>query len=111
MIITTMRVRITPENRKELLQTLCSLSDPIEHELGCKSCRIYREVGREDGVMVVQEWRSAQQLNSYFHSNQFAVLVGAMSLLQRSVAVEFKILDQLEASCSLNALKDRHDGS
>jgi quinol monooxygenase YgiN len=109
MIITTIKVRTTAANRKELMQTFCSLSDSIQKEQGCNSSTVYHEVGNNgEAVMVIQEWGTEKQLDNHLRSNQFAVMLGAMSLLEKPLSVEFQVLNQVEASCSLESLKARN---
>ena len=108
MIVTTIRLQTNPENRKEILQTFRSLSSPIQSERGCKSCRIYRELGNDEEVMVIQEWDSRNHWDEHLRSDEFAVIIGAMSLLQKPETVEFQILDQLEGSRSVEAMRARN---
>ena len=108
MIVTTIRIQTTPGNRKELMQTFRSLSNPIQSERGCKSCRIYREVGNEETMIVIQEWDSRNHLDKHLRSDEFAVMVGAMSLLEQPETVEFQVLDQLEGSRSVEAIRARN---
>ena len=108
MIVTTIRIQTTPRNRKELMQTFRSLSNPIQSERGCKSCRIYRDVENEEAVIVIQEWDSKIQLNKHLRSDEFAVMVGAMSLLEQPDTVEFQVLDQVEGSRSVEAIRARN---
>jgi len=108
MIVTTIRMHTTPENRRELMQTFRSLSDPSKYGNGCKSCRIYREVGNEEAVIVIQEWDSRNHLDKHLRSDEFAVMVGAMSLLKQPDTVEFQVLDQVEGSRSVEAIRARN---
>ncbi len=108
MIVTTIKLQTSPENRKEILQTFRSLLNPIQCELGCRSCRIYRELDNDEAVIVIQEWVSRTYLDEHLRSNEFAVLVGAMSLLQKPETVEYQVLDQLEGSRSVEAIKARN---
>ena len=108
MIVTTIRMHTTPENRKELMQTFRSLTDPGKCGNGCKSCRIYREVGNEEAVILIQEWDSRNHLDKHLRSDEFAVMVGAMSLLEQPDTVEFQVLDQLEGSRSVEAIRARN---
>lgn len=108
MIVTTIRIQTTPENRRELMQTFRFLSDPIQSESGCKSCRIYREVDNDGAVIVIQEWDSRNHLDNHLRSDEFAVMIGAMSLLERPETVEFQVLDQLEGSRSVEAIRARN---
>ena len=108
MIVTTIRMQTTPENRKELMQTFRSLSDPNRCANGCKSCRIYREVGNEEAVIFIQEWDSRNHLDKHLRSDEFAVMVGAMSLLEQPDTVEFQVLDQVDGSRSVEAIRARN---
>lgn len=108
MIVTTIRIQTTPENRKELMQTFRLLSNPIQSERGCKSCRIYREVDNEESVIVIQEWDSRNHFDNHLRSDEFAVMIGAMSLLEQPEKVEFQVLDQLEGSRSVEAIRARN---
>lgn len=108
MIVTTIRMQTTPGNRRELMQTFRSLSDPIQCGQGCKSCRVYREVGNDEAVILIQEWDSRDHLDKHLGSNEFAVMVGAMSLLEQPETVEFHVLDQLEGSRSVEAIRARN---
>lgn len=108
MIVTTIKLKTTPENRKEILQTFRSLFDPTQCGTGCKSCRIYRELGNDEAVMVIQEWDSKNHWDEHLRSDEFAVIVGAMSLLQKPETVEFQVLDQLEGSWSVEAIRARN---
>ncbi len=108
MIVTTIRIQTTPENRKEIMQTFRSLSSPIRNERGCKSCRIYREVGNDEAMIVIQEWDNRNYWDAHLRSEEFAVMIGAMSLLQKPGTVEFQVLDQVDGSHSVDALKARN---
>ena len=108
MIVTTIKLQTDPDNRKEILQTFRSLLNPTECELGCKSCRIYRELDNDEAVMVIQEWDSKTDLEEHLRSDEFAILIGAMSLLQKPETVEYQVLDQVERSRSVEAIRARN---
>lgn len=108
MIVTTIRLQTTPDNRREILQTFRSLLNPTECELGCKTCRIYRELDNDEEMIVIQEWDTKSDLEKHFRSDEFAILIGAMSLLQKPETVEYQVLDRLEGSRSVEAIKSRN---
>ena len=108
MIVTTIRLQTTPETRKEILQTFRSLADSAQCGAGCKSCRIYRELGNDETVIVIQEWDTKNHWDEHLHSDEFAVIIGAMSVLQKPDTVEFQVLDQLEGSRSMEAIRARN---
>ncbi len=107
MIVATIRIRTNPENRLELMQTLQSLSDPIKSESGCKSCRFYSEVGNDEAVILIEEWDSKVHWNNHLRSDDFAVMMGAMSLLHGSGNVELQLLSSIEGSNCMQEVKAR----
>lgn len=108
MIVTTIKIQTTPKNRKELMQTVRSLYDPVECKHGCKSCRVYRDINNDEAVIVIQEWESRSELDNHLRSDEFAVMMGAMSLLEQPETVEFQVLDQVEGSRSVEAIRARN---
>jgi|SRR5215510_10936860 len=109
MLVTTIRIQTTAKNRKELMQTFRSLyNNPVQCRHGCKSCRIYRDIDNEESVILIQEWDSRNQLDNHLRSDEFAVMIGAMSLLDQPETVEFQVLDQVEGSRSVEAIKARN---
>jgi quinol monooxygenase YgiN len=105
MLVTTIKLQTNPDNRKEILQTFRSLLNPDQCELGCRSCRIYRDLDNDEAVIVIQEWDSRDDLDKHRRSEEFAILIGAMSLLQKPETVEYQVLDQIEGSRSLEAFR------
>jgi len=108
MIVTTIRVRTSADNRREIMQTFHSLSGSIMNERGCKSWRVYREVGHEESVIVIQEWDSRSHWNAHLQSDKFAVMIGAMSLLRGPEAVDIRVLNQLDGSHSAETIRARN---
>lgn len=107
MFVATIRIRTNPENRKEVMQTLQSLSEPIKSESGCRSCRIYREVGDDEAIILIQEWESRNHWDNHIRSDDFAVMIGAMSLIDEPEKVEVRLLNPVEASNSMQAVRAR----
>ena len=107
MVIATIRIQTNADTRKELMQTLQLLSNPIKHENGCRSCRVYRELGNEEAIMLVQEWESQVHWDNHMRSEDFAVMMGAMSLLDESKNVEWQLLNPVEGVNCTQAVKNR----
>ncbi len=57
---------------------------------------------------MIQEWESRNHLDKHLRSEEFAVMVGAMSLLEQPDTVEFQVLDQVEGSRSVEAIRARN---
>lgn len=103
MIVATIRLRINQENRKELTQTFGSLSAAILLQKGCKSCRVYRQVDSDEVIVLIEEWETRGDWESHFRSNEFAVLHGAMDLVNDPESIEFMLLNPVGGRELLNS--------
>ncbi|MGB7924593.1 MAG: antibiotic biosynthesis monooxygenase family protein [Pyrinomonadaceae bacterium] len=86
------RITVRPEHRRELCQTISSLIDPVESEKGCLMYRFYEEAGDENTFVVIGEWETPDAWNNHLKSDNFAVLLGSISLLCNSPHIDFKLL-------------------
>jgi quinol monooxygenase YgiN len=82
MIFTTLRMKVFPEKRKELFQTLTSLVNSIRSQKGCRRCEFCVSAEDENEFCLLGEWENRHDLDTHLESNLFKVLLGAMSLLK-----------------------------
>jgi len=92
MIVVTIRVLVPQNKRREMLQTLQSLTDSIRSQPGCLQYHFYVEIGNENSLCVVEEWRTRQEFEEHILSRDFSVLYGALNLLHGPEAVDFQLL-------------------
>lgn len=107
MVVATIKMRVDPNHRHELIQTFDSLYQPILKEPGCLGCSFFSEIGDDNIVMVVEEWESEEHWHDHLQSKDFAVLVGAMSLFD-SEAGKFQLMLETNGVAALRKLR-RHD--
>jgi len=81
MIPVIIRMKVLPEKRMELSQTIASLTGSIRTEKGCNRCDFCRNMENEDELFLLEEWDSQENLKSHLKSGSFRVLRGAMNLL------------------------------
>jgi quinol monooxygenase YgiN len=81
MPVLSIRAQIKPANQKEFMQTLRSLVQHSAREEGCLSSRFYRDTEAENTFLLVEEWTSPADLDAYFQSDRFGVLLGGMRFL------------------------------
>ena len=91
-IISTARITICPENRKELCLTIASLLNLIRQEEGCCSYRFYGEADDKNAFVLIGEWETRDAWDHHLKSDNFAVLVGSLRLLGERADVDFKLL-------------------
>lgn len=81
MIVNRTEITVTPEKRMELFQTIGRLVAPIEQFKGCRGSRFYVDTEDEFTSLLISEWETEADLNSYLRSNDFAILKGAIRVL------------------------------
>jgi quinol monooxygenase YgiN len=74
-----------PKKRTELLQTLETLKNSTcQVDLGCVEYRFYQEGENENHIILMVEWQTQERLAAYQNSDQYKILMGAISILCES---------------------------
>ena len=94
-IVSTARVTVRPENRKELCLTISSLLGRIRGEQGCRTYRFYGEAGDQNSFILIGEWETRDAWDQHLNSDNFAVLLGSLRLLSTRSEVDFKLLSHV----------------
>ena len=81
MIVDTTRITVYPEKRIELSQTVTRLLDQIKDVKGCRTFRFYLDTSDKNSSLLVSEWETESDYLTYLHSNDFAILKGAIKVL------------------------------
>jgi quinol monooxygenase YgiN len=95
VMVTTTRLTVRPENRKEFFQTITPLMHGIKGERGCLTYRIYEETGHENSFILIGEWQSLFNWEEHKQGNNFAVLLGSIIILSIQTKIDFKMLLQI----------------
>jgi quinol monooxygenase YgiN len=82
MILVIIRMKVLPEKRMELSQTIVSLIGFIRTEKGCRRCDFYQSVEDENELCFLEEWDTRENLMTHLKSERFMVFRGAMNLLK-----------------------------
>jgi len=95
MTLVIIRMKVLPEKRMELSQTIASLMGSIRTEKGCKRCDFCQGMEDENRLFLLEEWDTEENLVSYLKSARFRVLRGAMNLLKEPYEMVFHTVFQL----------------
>jgi quinol monooxygenase YgiN len=82
MILVITRMKVPSEKRRELSQTIASLSDSTRMEKGCKRCEFCQSIEDENRLLLLEEWDTQENFMTHLKSDHFRVLRGAMNLLK-----------------------------
>ena len=75
-------MKVLPEKRMELSQTITSLCGFIRMEKGCRRCDFCQGMEDANRLFLLEEWDTKENLINHVKSEHFKVLRGAMNLLQ-----------------------------
>jgi len=89
MILVLIRMKVLPEKRMELSQTIVSLIGSIRTEKGCKRCDFCQSIEDENELFLLEEWDTRENFEDHLKSRRFKVLRGAMSLLKEPYEMTF----------------------
>lgn len=94
MIITSTKIGVPSENRKEFLQTLHPLIGEIRHDKGCIRYDCYQDVENENTFVLIEEWKTQADLEEHLRSDKFGVLLAALKLLTDTSEIKFSLFSQ-----------------
>jgi quinol monooxygenase YgiN len=87
-VLAMVKMTVFPKKRTELLQTLETLKNSTcKANLGCVEYRFYQEGENENTLILILEWQTQEKLAAYQNSDQYKILMGAISLLCESSEV------------------------
>ena len=94
-----------PEKRCEFFQTIGPLLDPIRRGRGCLAYRFYVDANDENSTVLIGEWESQEDWNNHLRSRDFAVLLGAITILSSPDSIDFKLLSAIADREQLDRLR------
>jgi quinol monooxygenase YgiN len=94
-IVSAARIRVRPENRRELCLTISALLDPIRHEKGCRTYSFYGEVEDQNSLILIGEWDTLTAWENHLKSEHFTVLIGSVKLLSNRSNLDFSLLSHV----------------
>ncbi len=96
MILVLMRMKVISKKRAELSDAIVSLTRAIRTKKGCRSCDFCQSLQNENGLCLIEEWDTLEDLTAHLKSEHFRVLRGAMNLLQEPCELIFHTVNRTE---------------
>lgn len=87
-----------PEKRREVLQTLASMIEPIRQEKGCQNCQGFQDIEDENVFSLIGEWENHEDLELHIRSDRFRVLLGSNILLKKNQEIQIHTVSFTERS-------------
>jgi quinol monooxygenase YgiN len=104
-------VRITMnaylDKRTEVMQTLLSMIETTENDMGCLSFQAFRDVEDKNGFHLIADWETLEDLERYLRSARFSVLLGTKSLLYDPPQIEIHTIAHSQGMEAVNTIRGK----
>ena len=107
IIIVKITMNAIPEKRREILQTLLSMTAAIRQEKGCRSCQVFQDVENENFFSLFEEWGAHDALGHHIRSEIFSVLLGSRILLCGNPEIQIHTVSHTKGSGFVNAVRGK----
>jgi quinol monooxygenase YgiN len=89
VILVTLKMIIQPEMRRDFLETMRGMIEPVQVERGCLSYRLYEDVEDINTFVLVEEWATQKDLESHIRTDNQRQLLALMDLLNEQPELRF----------------------
>jgi quinol monooxygenase YgiN len=89
MILVTLSVFSPPGRREEMVEVFWTLLGPVRVEPGCLSCGLFAEICNGEGLLYVEEWETAEQLERHMRSARYERLLAVMEASARPPVLRY----------------------
>jgi quinol monooxygenase YgiN len=105
MILVTIKILVPQESHTELMQTIQSLLASIKVQSGCLNVSLspnsFLKGCNQAALSLREEWETQADVDAHLRSNEYAVLLGAVSVLRGAFEIEFNAVSvQVRARAS-----------
>lgn len=80
MMVIILRIKVASIHRAEIVELIRPIIGPTEAQAGCLFCRLYSETDDDDALVLLQEWKSQENLDKFIRSRDFKRILTAMDL-------------------------------
>jgi quinol monooxygenase YgiN len=94
MVRSTIRMRISFKKQSGALEILESLTEEVQFEPGCVSCRLYREVRDTRTIMLDELWLSEENLQRHLRSERYRKILLVIEMAAEPPEIRFETIAQ-----------------
>ena len=111
MILSTLRMLVRPERRRDLLETMRGSLEPVRVERGCLSYRLYEDVEDRNAFVLLEEWATQEDLERHISKDNQHRLLALMDLLSEQPELRFNTVSHTAGMDLIeNVLKKKGPG-
>ena len=94
MVRSTIRIVIPPKKQNEALEILGSMTEQIQFEPGCISCRLYKGVDSEGVIMFEELWMSEEDVQRHLRSDKYRKILLVVEMAAEPPEIRFDAIAQ-----------------
>jgi len=102
MILSTIRMAVTPKKRDEALRILRLTVEFFRVQPGCLGCHIYEDVQQSNILMLMTSWRSSEDLAKHLRSDEYHNILLVMEMAENSPELRF---DTISATTGIETVE------
>ena len=88
-ILVTLKMIVRPEKRRDLLETMRGMLEPVRVERGCLSYRLYEDIEDRNIFVLVEEWATQKDLEGHIRTDNQRRILALMDLLSEQPQLRF----------------------
>ena len=108
MVITILRIKISPADRAEVIKIIQPIIGPSEAQSACSLCRLYCETDDDDAILLLQQWQSQKDLDKFIRSDFFKRIIAAMDIAAQPPEISF---NTVSSKAGMELIKELRLGS
>jgi quinol monooxygenase YgiN len=94
MVSIAFKIKVLPEKRQELMQTLEAIMEITSVMKDCLNFVLHQDPENLNAITLKMEWGSQEAFHAYQQSEHFGVLLGAFNLLCASKKMQFDTISR-----------------
>ena len=102
IVRSTIRMLIPVKKQIEALEILGSMTEQIQFEPGCISCRLYRGVNDEGVIMIEELWMNEEDVRRHLRSDKYRKVLLVIEMAAERPEIRF---DTIARSSGVEAIE------
>ena len=89
MVIFTLYLEVAPSDRLSVLKTIHAIIGPTAVQKGCLHCGLYSNSQNDDELILLEKWKSQQDLEKHVRSDDFRKILTVMEAAKKKPEINF----------------------
>ena len=110
MLRSTIRMIIPPENHRDALEILASVSEQTQFEPGCVCSRLYQDVTDNRITLLEELWLTLEDLQQHLQSEKYCNILLVVEMAAQPPEIRFDTIAQTSGMETIEQARNVHAG-